>query len=129
MSSTVHQAGSPEAVTTPYPEATAILGGASGTPRQVPGTAVLECRGVSKSYGVGNRKTGVLTDINLQIDAGEFLAIVGFSGSGKTTLMALLAGLISPDAGVVLKQGAPIGGPGPDHRVSSAESGAVADSL
>jgi nitrate/nitrite transport system ATP-binding protein len=80
-------------------------------------TAALELRDVSKSYGVGSRATRVLKDINLQIGAGEFLAIVGFSGSGKTTLMSLLAGLATPDTGVILTQGQPIRGPGPDRGV------------
>jgi nitrate/nitrite transport system ATP-binding protein len=79
--------------------------------------AVLELRGVSKSYGVGSRKTSALSDINLQVRAGEFLAIVGFSGSGKTTLMALLAGLREPDSGVILRQGQPMRGPGADRGV------------
>jgi nitrate/nitrite transport system ATP-binding protein len=79
--------------------------------------AALELRGVSKTYGMGSRRTSVLQDITLRIGAGEFLAIVGFSGSGKTTLMALLAGLLRPDAGVLLKQGRPITGPGPDRGV------------
>jgi nitrate/nitrite transport system ATP-binding protein len=79
--------------------------------------AALELRGVSKAYGVGSRQTSVLKDINLRIGAGEFLGIVGFSGSGKTTLMALLAGLMAPDTGVILKQGHPIAGPGPDRGV------------
>ena len=120
MSSIVHQAGSPDAVTTPGPEVTAMPGGTTHMPWQqmVPAATVLELRGVSKSYGVGARKTSVLKDITLQIGAGEFLAIVGFSGSGKTTLMALLAGTDrTPDAAVILKQGEAIGGPGPDRGV------------
>ncbi len=46
----------------------------------------------------------MLHDINLRVEPGEFVAIVGFSGSGKTTLISLLAGLISADSGEVLKQ-------------------------
>ena len=119
MSSIVHQAESPDAATTPGTEVTAIPGGPTDMPWQqmVPAATVLELRGVSKTYGTGARKTSVLKDISLCIGAGEFLAIVGFSGSGKTTLMALLAGLITPDAGAILKQGKAIGGPGPDRGV------------
>ena len=46
------------------------------------------------SYG----KTEVLSNINLSIEEGEFVALIGFSGSGKTTLMSILAGLVQPDA-------------------------------
>jgi nitrate/nitrite transport system ATP-binding protein len=53
----------------------------------------LELRNVSKGYG----GTDVLTNINLSIEEGEFVALIGFSGSGKTTLMSILAGLIQPD--------------------------------
>lgn len=72
---------------------------------------------LSKSYGNGNAKTSVLKDINLEIEEGEFVAIVGFSGSGKTTLISTLAGLITPDSGEVIKQGKQITGPGPDRGV------------
>ncbi|HUQ11885.1 MAG TPA: nitrate ABC transporter ATP-binding protein [Steroidobacteraceae bacterium] len=71
----------------------------------------LELRNVSKRYG----DTEVLADINLSIEEGEFVALIGFSGSGKTTLMSILAGLIEPDGGEVLLRGKPAGGPGPDR--------------
>ncbi len=53
----------------------------------------------------------MLSDVNLSIEEGEFVAIVGFSGSGKTTLISTIAGLIQPDAGEVLFQGRPVTGP------------------
>ena len=83
----------------------------------VPAPAALEMRGVSKSYGHGASRSEVLHDINLRVEPGEFVAIVGFSGSGKTTLISLLAGLIMADSGSVLKQGKAITGPGPDRGV------------
>lgn len=79
--------------------------------------ALLELRNVSKSFGFGSSKIDVLTDINLSVNEGEFVAIVGFSGSGKTTLINLLNGLLFPDAGEVLLHGNPITGPGPDRGV------------
>ncbi|MGE0421813.1 MAG: ABC transporter ATP-binding protein [Reyranellaceae bacterium] len=79
--------------------------------------ASLELRGVSKSYGEGDRRSEVLRDINLEVGEGEFIAIVGFSGSGKTTLISSIAGLIKPDAGEILMNGKPITGPGPDRGV------------
>ncbi|WP_431064859.1 ABC transporter ATP-binding protein [Methylotuvimicrobium sp.] len=77
----------------------------------------LQLKNVYKSYGEGKGKTPVLKNINLDIEAGEFIAIVGFSGSGKTTLISTIAGLIEADSGEVLKQGRPIKGPGPDRCV------------
>ncbi|ASP36495.1 ABC transporter ATP-binding protein [Labrenzia sp. VG12] len=77
----------------------------------------LEISGVSKSYGEGAERTDVLDDINLKVDEGEFIAIVGFSGTGKTTLISLLAGLIEPDTGGVIFKGKEIDGPSPDRGV------------
>ncbi|MCW2120962.1 ABC transporter ATP-binding protein [Flavobacterium sp. 7A] len=72
--------------------------------------AYLELKNVCKSYGEGKNKTEVLRNINLKIEEGEFVAIVGFTGSGKTTLVNLLAGLIEPDSGEILFKGQPISG-------------------
>ncbi|MEQ9575929.1 MAG: ATP-binding cassette domain-containing protein, partial [Rhodospirillales bacterium] len=79
--------------------------------------AFLELQGVAKSYGTAAAKTEVLKDINLSIDAGEFVAIVGFSGSGKTTLISAMAGLIKPDAGRIVMKGKDIDGPAPERGV------------
>ncbi|MCH9698465.1 MAG: nitrate ABC transporter ATP-binding protein [Gammaproteobacteria bacterium] len=66
---------------------------------------------VSKSYGSGANKTEVLSDINLNISEGEFVAIVGFSGTGKTTLISTIAGLIKPDSGSIKLNGEVVTGP------------------
>jgi nitrate/nitrite transport system ATP-binding protein len=79
--------------------------------------AFLELREVSKSYGNGPTRSQVLSSIDLQIEEGEFVAIVGFSGSGKTTLINLIAGLAKPDTGQVLLHGKPIEGAGPDRGI------------
>jgi nitrate/nitrite transport system ATP-binding protein len=71
----------------------------------------LELRNVSKSYGA----TSVLSNINLSIEEGEFVALIGFSGSGKTTLMSILAGLVQPDSGEVRLRGETAGAAGPDR--------------
>ncbi len=78
---------------------------------------LLKISGVSKSYGEGPTKTDVLHDINLEMNEGEFVAIVGFSGSGKTTLISLIAGLLEPSAGSVEFDGKPVTGAGPDRGV------------
>ena len=83
----------------------------------VPAAAALELRNVCKGYGKGAGRSEVLDGVNLCIERGEFVAIVGFSGSGKTTLVNLLAGLATADAGQVLKDGRPVTGPGPDRGI------------
>ncbi|MGD9831627.1 MAG: ABC transporter ATP-binding protein [Piscinibacter sp.] len=80
-------------------------------------TAALELRNVHKSYGSGTSRSEVLAGLDLRVERGEFVAIVGFSGSGKTTLVSLLAGLIEADIGEVLKDGQPITAPGPDRGI------------
>ena len=54
---------------------------------------------------IGAAEGPVLQDINLRIEDGEFLAVVGASGSGKTTLMQHLTGLLKPDSGSILIDG------------------------
>lgn len=78
---------------------------------------ILELSGVSKGFGTPGKRTEVLRDINLQIEEGEFIAIVGYSGAGKTTLISLIAGLIRPDAGTAKLKDLPITEPGPDRGV------------
>lgn len=78
---------------------------------------LVELKNVCKSYGEGRSKTSILKDINLDIQEGEFIAIVGFSGSGKTTLVSMIAGLIQADSGELLKNGSAIKEPGPDRGV------------
>ena len=77
--------------------------------------AFFELSGVSKGYGAGKSRTEVVSDIDLAVEEGEFIAIVGFSGSGKTTLISMMAGLLEPDGGEILLDGVPISGPGPDR--------------
>jgi nitrate/nitrite transport system ATP-binding protein len=75
----------------------------------------LELKNVSKSYGAGEKAAPVLRDINLRIDEGEFVSIVGYSGAGKTTLISLMAGLLKPDQGTVTLRGETVQEPGPDR--------------
>jgi len=78
---------------------------------------VLELRDVSKSYGRGARRQVVLEGLNLTVEEGEFVAILGFSGSGKTTLISLLAGLTKPDEGEVRFRGRRVAGPSRERGV------------
>lgn len=67
--------------------------------------AYLELNNISKTYGQGANATEVLSNINLHIEEGEFVAIVGFTGSGKTTFVNLINGLLQPTSGEVLFKG------------------------
>ena len=79
--------------------------------------AFLELRNVSKGYGPQNNRTEVLRNITLQIEKGEFVAIVGYSGAGKTTLISMIAGLIKPDSGTITLNDLEITEPGPDRGI------------
>jgi nitrate/nitrite transport system ATP-binding protein len=70
--------------------------------------AYLELNNVTKTYTNESGTTEVLKDINLHIEEGEFVAIVGFTGSGKTTLVNLINGLEKPTSGEVLFKGKPV---------------------
>jgi len=72
--------------------------------------AYLELNNINKTYGQGDDATEVLSNINLSIEEGEFVAIVGFTGSGKTTLVNLINGLLEPTSGEVLFKGNPVSG-------------------
>ena len=77
----------------------------------------LDVAGLEKSFVTPRGTTRVLGGIDLTLDDGEFVAIVGYSGSGKTTLVSLIAGLIEPDAGTITLDGATVHGPGPERGI------------
>jgi putative ABC transport system ATP-binding protein len=67
--------------------------------------AIVECRGVTKTYRQGKVAVTALQDVSLNVDTGGFVALAGPSGSGKTTLLNLIGGLDRPDAGRILVNG------------------------
>jgi nitrate/nitrite transport system ATP-binding protein len=77
----------------------------------------LEISALSKHFINGGNRTDVLSDINLKVEDGEFIAIVGFSGAGKSTLIAALAGLIKPDQGGIIFKGKEVTKPDPERGV------------
>ncbi len=76
--------------------------------------ALLELRGLQRDFPAGEGTITVLADVNLDIRAGEMVAIVGASGSGKSTLMNILGCLDKPSAGSYRVAGRPTGQLGPD---------------
>ncbi|MER7955827.1 ABC transporter ATP-binding protein [Streptomyces sp. NPDC096030] len=107
-------------LTGPVPDSTAVFGrepapdpssattpGVCVHPPAAGATAALELRRVRVAYGPGGR--AVLDDLDLTVEDGEHIAVVGPSGIGKSTLLQVAAGLLTPDRGEPLLSGRPIG--------------------
>ena len=78
-------------------------------------TPLLELSGVSREFASGEDTVTVLDNINLQIQAGEMVAIIGASGSGKSTLMNILGCLDAPTRGSYRVAGQPVADMSPDQ--------------
>jgi putative ABC transport system ATP-binding protein len=77
---------------------------------------LLSLRGLTKVYGAGDTAFQALAGVDLDIEAGEFVAIMGPSGSGKSTAMNMLGLLDTPTAGEYFFKGVPVQGLGRDER-------------
>jgi NitT/TauT family transport system ATP-binding protein len=78
--------------------------------------AKLSMRGVDKAFrSASGDVVRAIADVTFEVEAGEFVCLIGPSGCGKSAILNLLAGLEAPDAGEVLLDGRPVGGPGPDR--------------
>lgn len=71
---------------------------------------ILNCRGIEKVFGKGENQVVALNGIDLSIERGEFVAIIGASGSGKSTLLHILGSVDKPTRGVVTIDGVDLGG-------------------
>lgn len=85
---------------------------------------IIKVEHLNKHFIVDKRPMEILRDINLEINPGEFITIVGHSGCGKSTLLKILCGLVDYEDGVVERNGHKVSGPGPecgmvfqDHRL------------
>ena len=67
--------------------------------------SLVELKGVSRIYTSGDHELKALDDINLSLDKGKFIVILGQSGAGKSTLLNLLGGLDSPTSGQIIVDG------------------------
>ena len=91
--------------TTPHQDAPTREGGEPGDPREV----VLSLSGIHKRFGA----VQALTDVRLEVAAGEVVALVGYNGAGKSTLVKVIAGVYQPDSGDIELAGrrVKVGGP------------------
>jgi len=69
---------------------------------------ILRCEGIKKVYGTGNSRVAALDKVDLSVEKGEFVAIVGASGSGKSTLLHILGSVDKPTEGKVIIEGTDI---------------------
>jgi len=74
-------------------------------------SSTISVRGVQRRFETRNASVTALTEVNIEIPAGQFLSIVGPSGCGKSTLLRLIGGLDLPSAGEISVDGAPVRGP------------------
>jgi putative ABC transport system ATP-binding protein len=72
--------------------------------------AILQATGITKTIDTGSHRVEILRGIDLEVPAGQFVAIMGASGSGKSTLLGLLAGLDTPSSGRIVIDGIDITG-------------------
>jgi nitrate/nitrite transport system ATP-binding protein len=72
---------------------------------------------IDKSFQRGSQTTEVLKDVNLEMESGEFVSIIGHSGCGKSTLLNLVAGLTQVTSGAVLLEDREVNAPGPERAV------------
>lgn len=76
---------------------------------------VLQVSQLGKHFSIAGRTVQALQGVNLRVNKGEFVCLIGASGCGKSTLLRILAGFETPSSGTALMYGMPISGPGPER--------------
>ena len=79
--------------------------------------AYLQIDHVDKVFTRGSTRSEVLKNINLTVEKGDYVSIIGHSGCGKSTLLNIVAGLTDATQGGVLLEGREVNSPGPDRAV------------
>ena len=82
---------------------------------EAPSSTVLAFNGVTKSFPTSSGPYVAVRDVSLEIDRGEFIALIGHSGCGKSTILNMVAGLSVPTAGTIILDGNEITAPGSDR--------------
>ena len=75
----------------------------------------LKIENVDKVFARGSATTKVLENVNLRVEKGQFVSIIGHSGCGKSTLLNIVAGLLSATSGGVILEEQEVNEPGPDR--------------
>jgi len=81
------------------------------------GLLALDIQAVSKQFAHAGKSTLALDNVNLEVEAGEFVCLLGPSGCGKSTLLNIVAGFMKADSGTILSHGKPVTKPGVDRCV------------
>lgn len=87
----------------------------NGSPPSPLGHTKLSTHGISKTFQFQAKSLNVLENVDIHLDANEFVCLVGSSGCGKSTLLKIIAGLMAPSAGKVCVEGEAVEGPGSDR--------------
>jgi nitrate/nitrite transport system ATP-binding protein len=77
----------------------------------------LQIENVDMTFTKGSKSSNVLSNINLKVNRGEFISLIGHSGCGKSTVLNIVAGLLRATSGVVILDGKEVNDPGPDRSV------------
>ena len=100
------------------------MNGTTNEKRENDNRFIINVEHLSKQFLVDKQPMEVLHDINLKVEKGEFITIVGHSGCGKSTLLKIMCGLVGYETGIVERNGHAVEGPGPncgmvfqDHRL------------